>query len=58
VITAPDLSVTTPEMLPVMLAEANANAKRTNADTATTAHRQLRIADLLREVFDRFDTQL
>jgi hypothetical protein len=56
-ITAPDLSVTTPEMLPVMLADANVNAKSMNASTATIADRRIRIADLLREAFARFNTQ-
>jgi len=41
----------------VMLADANANAKSTNANTATTEHRQSLIADLLPEAFARFDTQ-
>jgi hypothetical protein len=42
-------------MLPVMLADANPSAKSTNAITATTAHRQLRIIDLLPEAFARFN---
>src|SRR5258708_6166191 len=48
--TAPDVSVTTPEMLPVMLADATAIVKSTKASTATEEHRCLRIADLLAEV--------
>jgi hypothetical protein len=44
-------------MLPVMLADANVNAKSMNASTATIADRRIRIADLLREAFARFNTQ-
>jgi hypothetical protein len=47
--TAPEASVTTPEILPVMLADADADAKSTNANTRTAARGWRCIADLLLE---------
>jgi hypothetical protein len=47
-ITAPLESVTTPEMLPVMLAQANPRAKKKHTNPATLVRQRLFMSNLLR----------